>query len=81
MQLSNSMQEKFGIETPDASWSDADISADINFLGCMYLNDGHHLYMPGRTQSYISIDAISCGLLKLQAGALQSFLEKNVNSP
>ena len=80
-ELSNSLREKFGIETPHASQSDADIRADINFLGQAYLNDGHHLYMPGQTQLYVSIDAISHGLLKLQTGTLQSFLEKNVDSP
>ena len=58
-----------------------DISADINFLGQAYLNDGHHLYMPGWTQLYVSIDAISHGPLKLQTGALQSFLVKNVDLP
>ena len=80
-QLSNSLQEKFGIGTSHASWSDADISADINFLGQAYVNDGQHLYTPGWTQSYVSIDAIPRGLSKLQSGALQNFLEKNVDSP
>jgi len=80
-ELLNLLREKFSIETPHASRSDADIRADINFLGQAYLNDGHHLYMPGWTQSYVSIDAISRGLLKLQTGALQSFLEKNVDLP
>ena len=78
-QLSNSMWEKFGLQTPHASQPDADISADINFQA--YVKDGHYLYMPGWTQSYVSIDAIACGLSKLQGGALQSFLEKYVDSP
>ena len=76
-QLSNSMREKFGLQTPHASQSDADISADINFLDQAYVKDGHYLYMPGWTQ--VSIDAIACGLSKLQGGALQSFLEKYVS--
>jgi len=78
-QLSNSLQEKFGIKTPHMSRSDTDISTDINFLGQAYLDEGHHLYTPSRTQSYIVIDAIGHGLSKLQGGALQSFLEKHVD--
>src|SRR5258708_20037346 len=67
------------IKTPHTSRSDADISVDINFLGQVYLDEGHHLYTPGQTQSYIVIDAIGHGLSKLQGGALQSFLEKHVD--
>ena len=80
-QLSNSIQEKFGIQAAHSSHSDADISSDINFLGQAYLNNNHHLYMPGRTQSYLSIDAIVHGVSKLQGRALQGFLAKHVDSP
>ncbi len=78
-QLSNSLQEKFRIRTPHMSRLDADISADINFLGQAYLDKGHHLYTPGWTQSYVAINAIGHGLLKLQGNALQNFLEKHVD--
>ena len=77
-QLSNSLQEKFGIQTPHANRLDADISVDINFLGQVYVNNGHHLYLPSWTQSYVSIDTVTCGLSKLQSDTLQSFLEKHV---
>ena len=79
-QLSNSVREKFGIEVAHHSHSDANISANINFLGQAYLDSGHHLYTPGRAQSYLSIDAVGHGLSKLQGSALQNFLEKHVNS-
>ena len=46
-QLSNSVREKFGIETAHNGHSDADINVDINFLGQAYLNNSHHLYTPG----------------------------------
>ena len=80
-QLSNSIWEKFGIQAAHSSHSDADISSDINFLCQAYLNNAHHLYTLGWTQSYLSIDAIAHGVSKLQGGTLQGFLEKHVDSP
>src|SRR5260221_6628596 len=43
-QLSDSVHEKFGIETAHNGCSDADSNVDINFLGHAYLNYSHHLY-------------------------------------
>lgn len=69
---------KLGLSPVRNGRSDADISGDINALGYIYLSTSHHIYTPGRTQSYMSVDAFMEGAVKLQDGRLEAFVEQVV---
>jgi hypothetical protein len=56
--------------------SEGDIQADINFR---FLKHSLHLYDPGRTQGFLSIDAFVLGGEKLKCESLQNFVEQHVN--
>lgn len=60
--------------------SEGDIQADINFLGDGLLEHSLHLYDPGRTQGFLSVDAFALGGEKLKCGSLQKFIEQHVNA-
>jgi hypothetical protein len=77
-QLANTIKERLGLHQTISSRTDAELTADINFLGRSYLVQQHHLYRSNRSQSYLAIDALSCSYAKLRDSTLNNFLDKHV---
>ncbi len=78
-QLATTVIEALGLCSQHSGRSEADLTADINFLGHSFLTENIHLYQPSCSQSYTAIDALSHGHAKLCNSTLQSFLDKHVN--
>jgi hypothetical protein len=68
--LSDGVFAKIGlIKRRTMEKQEVDLRADINILGRSYLVDMHHLFKPGRTQSYNVIDSITQGVRKSKTGS------------
>ncbi len=76
--IANTIKEKLGLCCTQSGHSSADLTADINLLAQSYIAQGHHIYNPHCSQSFLAIDALSHGLSKLHNNVLQGFVSKNV---
>ena len=77
-QLANTIKDRLGLHKTILARTDAELTADINLLGHLYLVQRHHIYHPNQLQSYLAIDALMHGYAKLRDGALNNFLDKHV---
>jgi hypothetical protein len=77
--LKGDFTEKLGLSPGHPGWAQADIEADINYLGCTYLVDCHHVYVPGRLQGFEASDAFARGGEKLAGGVLDQFTNKYID--
>ena len=64
-----------GITWAQPGRTQVDIEADINHLRLGYLQSSLHQYMPGHTQSTISLDGFTQGEEKIRK-VLPTFLQK-----
>ena len=58
----NTIKEKLSLHHTWSGHSSADLTVDINLLADSYLAQRHHIYNPHHSQSFLAIDALSCGL-------------------
>lgn len=68
-EVCESLFSRLGLAKNKPGRLEADIHSDINFLGQSYLTSQHHIFTPGRCQTFIATDAFSKGLDKICDGA------------
>jgi Family of unknown function (DUF6589) len=68
-EVCESLFSRLGLAKNKSGRLEADIRSDINFLGRSYLTSRHHIFTPGRRQTFIATDAFSKGLDKIRDGA------------
>ncbi|KAF8310443.1 uncharacterized protein EI90DRAFT_2956624 [Cantharellus anzutake] len=79
--LTRTLSNSLGLADPYSLHSSANITADINVLGYHYATHSHHIYIAGRTQSYLTVDGISRGSEKLRNGVLKNFVDEHIELP
>lgn len=75
-ELLQNMFLKLGITPTHNGRSHVDLDADINFLGLAFQRQKLHVFVPSRTQTFITRDSFDAGTGIMLEGAVEAFMER-----